>query len=202
MFARSLQRTVSTLGESRDILILSQPPRFPLQVDSYVIRQHLLSQAFDPLVTREQQLARTGVVLAALPSAPNLHFLNFDDVFCAGADCAYQREGVPMFSDAVHLNSTGAELLVSPLMAQLSEWQAHEPQAEAPIVALVEGTTAALAPTPASAQPGRDPTTLTPETYVAQVVQDFAALRRALALYHEDFGAGHVRQAGVISRMA
>jgi peptidoglycan/LPS O-acetylase OafA/YrhL/lysophospholipase L1-like esterase len=110
VFGDALARTAAALGD-RTIVVLGQPPRYAMHVDRYVLRQQITGRPFDPLIRSADYAAKADVVRAAAEANSNVRYVDVAGIFCPRDVCIYQMDGVPLYHDTLHLNSTGAKLI-------------------------------------------------------------------------------------------
>ncbi len=115
-FAEALDRTIRAIREAgADVLIVSPVPEFNFNVSSAVLRQALIGVPAPKTRRAEVDLRQSYVMPAMLAAGKEdgVGVIDTDDMLCDAVTCAYERNGLPLYEDANHLNAIGAELVTA-----------------------------------------------------------------------------------------
>ncbi len=117
-FTEALDRTIRAIREAgADVLIVSPVPEFNFNVTSAVLRQAQIGVPAPKAHRTEVDLRQSYVMPAMLAARKEdgVSVIDTDDTLCDTATCAYERDGLPLYEDANHLNAIGAELVTAPI---------------------------------------------------------------------------------------
>ncbi len=122
-FLQGLDEVLARLSDRHRVIVINHFPEYPYSVPKAMLRT--LRFGTEPEVkTRAQFDARNGRTVEALRKAAEeygaVHIAPYD-LFCSDEICDYQREGVPLYIDKVHLGPLGNELLLELLMQAMDE---------------------------------------------------------------------------------
>jgi peptidoglycan/LPS O-acetylase OafA/YrhL len=121
-FAQRLQETVrGYLARGIRVILVYPIPEAGWNVPSDAAKRRWFAGDVRDMTTSHAVFtarnAATIAVLDAIGEHPLLVRVHPEQVFCSGERCAAQRDGVPLYYDAVHLSNAGAALLVDALTA-------------------------------------------------------------------------------------
>jgi hypothetical protein len=114
LFKAGLNATLSSVA-GLDVAIVGQPPRYPVEIDRYVIKRLLLGLPLPQLVSANQYIKATSKVQSAVSATAKVHYVDVARQFCTPTNCRYHKDEVPLYHDGLHLNSMGA-LALRPIL--------------------------------------------------------------------------------------
>lgn len=124
IFSSGLNATLTALAE-RDVTIVGQPPVYPIEVDRYVIKRQLLGLPLEKLVSVQRYKQTSTKVQSIIPvKREGLRYIDVTAQFCSATACRYHDDGIPLYHDRLHLNSTGAKIL-KPLVEPVLSVKSH-----------------------------------------------------------------------------
>lgn len=113
----ALAALLAAMPDRHRVVVIGAPPEFPFSVPAEMIRSIRLERP-QPEFLRSSHDTRAGDTTEMLRSVTQLErtvYLDLSEVFCDADICQFQEDGIPLFSDHVHLSLKGNEVLLNAL---------------------------------------------------------------------------------------
>jgi hypothetical protein len=105
-FEDAFALTADRLGDRR-LTVVGQQPQFPRDIDQYVIANAVRRTPLDSLLDFDS-FSRSRATFEATVS-PRALYIDASRAFCDEKMCAYEKDGVPLYYDTIHLNILGLD---------------------------------------------------------------------------------------------
>lgn len=121
VFQDSLDALLKEISPRHRVIVLGAPPEFPFSVPEEMIKmlRFGLPSKQLPRSQYENRAGRTVSVLKNTARANGVRFLDLTRDFCDQMVCYLERDGVPLYSDHVHLSRRGNAVLLALLLTTI-----------------------------------------------------------------------------------